>query len=239
VARQHPKQLPLTPRRPNLEHPGWGGPRNGAGRKPSKTRRVPHSQRPQHQQRHPVHVTLRIEKSLGQLRTKLKLRALKAALRGARARRKAFRVIHFSLMSTHVHLIVEAADKDELTNGMRALEIGIARRFNQIVGRTGPVLADRYHARPLKTPREVRAGLAYVLLNSRHHGTPSRTAFIDPCSSGRVFDGWSRRCALPPGHVDDDDDLGPSTAVPELWLLRIGWRKHHPLISPDEVPGPR
>lgn len=239
VARRYLEQLPLKPRRPNPEHPGWGGPRKGAGRKPSKTPRVPHSPRPQHQQRTPVHVTLRIERELGQLRTKLKLRALKAALRGVLARRKTFRVVHFSLMSTHVHLIVEAADKETLSNGMRALEIGIARRFNRIVGRTGPVLADRYHARALKTPREVRAGLAYVLLNSRHHAAPSRTAFIDPCSSGRAFDGWSRRCALPPGHSDDDEELGRSTAAPEHWLLTIGWRKHHPLISPDEVPGKR
>ena len=27
------------------------------------------------------------------------------------------------------------------------------------------------------------------------------------------------------------------TTDPSTWLLRIGWRKHHPLIDVDEVPG--
>ena len=36
-------------------------------------------------------------------------------------------------------------------------------------GLSGPVLHGRYHLRILRTPREVRRALAYVLLNARKH----------------------------------------------------------------------
>jgi hypothetical protein len=117
---------------------------------------------------------------------------------------------------------------------MRALEISVARRLNALVGRRGAVLADRYHARALRTPRETRVALAYVLLNGRHHQRNRRgPCHIDPCSSGAAFDGWSRPCSLPPGYVDD----GSCTATPRTWLMTTGWWRHHPLISPTEVPG--
>jgi REP element-mobilizing transposase RayT len=180
-----------------------------------------------------VHATLRVAGELGSLRTKAKLRAVKTSLRGLHASRDGFRVVHFSLQSTHLHLVVEADDKQALSRGLRALQIRVARRLNQLAGRTGRVFTDRYHARALKTPREVRVALAYVLLNARHHtARPGARAWLDPCSSGSFFDGWSRPASLPPDFVDD----GRATPSPETWLLQVGWRKHGP-ISPDEVPG--
>jgi putative transposase len=175
-----------------------------------------------------------MSRDIGQLRTKSKLEALKAALRGVHQRRGDFRVVHYGLMSTHLHLIVEAEDKRALSNGMRALEISLARRLNALVHRRGRALADRYHARALRTPRETRAALAYVLLNQRHHKPNTPAAWIDPCTSGASFDGWSRPCTLPPGY-EPDDPL--PVAAPTEWLLRIGWRKHCALISPSEIPG--
>jgi hypothetical protein len=53
-------------------------------------------------------------------------------------------------------------------------------------------MADRYHARVLKTPREVRNVLAYVLLNRRRHGRTAQV-YWDLASSGVVFDGWRDR----------------------------------------------
>jgi hypothetical protein len=38
----------------------------------------------------------------------------------------------------------------------------------------GPVLHGRYHLRVLRTPREVRNALAYVLLNARKHWPGAR-----------------------------------------------------------------
>jgi hypothetical protein len=39
---------------------------------------------------------------------------------------------------------------------MKALGARLAHAANRLLGRTGPVLADRYHLRVLRTPREVR-----------------------------------------------------------------------------------
>ena len=71
----------------------------------------------------------------------------------------------------------------------------------------------------LKTPREVRNALAYVLLNTNHHGVQYVDG-RDPCSSGSSFDGWK-----------DAKDTGAESrpgflARARTWLLRIGWRRH-------------
>ena len=96
------------------------------------------------------------------------------------------------------------------------------------------MLADRYHLHVLRTPREVRNALAYVLVNARRHaaklGRLARgPARIDPASSGRWFDGWSApEPAAGPGP--------PAVAPPRSWLLRVGWRRHG-LLRAGEVPG--
>jgi hypothetical protein len=46
---------------------------------------------------------------------------------------------------------------------VRGLAIRLARLVNPFCGRRGRVWADRYHARLLRTPREVRNALVYVL----------------------------------------------------------------------------
>ncbi len=82
---------------------------------------------------------------------------------------------------------------------MKSVTARLARAVNRVFGRAGPVLADRYHARPLRTPREVRNALRSVLLNGRKHARRARGARIDPASSGRWFDGWRRGAARPQG----------------------------------------
>jgi len=144
------------------------------------------------------------------------------------------RLVHYSIQRDHVHMIVEAASTRDLASGMKSIGARIARSINRIFGRCGPVLADRFHARVLRTPREVRNALAYVLLNARRHLFKAgrlvpRTGRIDPASSGRWFDGW--RAALRQAH-------DPPVASPRTWLLRIGWRGVG-LIDPSEVPGRR
>jgi len=107
--------------------------------------------------------------------------------------RGTFRVVHYSLQSNHVHLVVEAAHRAALARGMVAVGSRLARAVNRVFGRRGPVLADRYHLRVLKTPREVRNALRYVLLNARRHASRlSGKVLLDPASSARWFDGWSR-----------------------------------------------
>jgi hypothetical protein len=148
-----------------------------------------------------------------------------------------FRLVHYSIQSNHVHLIVEAASALDLASGMKSIGARLARAVNRILRRRGPVLQDRYHVHILRTPREVRNAIAYVLLNARRHAAKlgrrlSKAARIDPASSGRWFDGW-RTAPLPGGPPER-----PAVARPRSWLLRFGWRRSG-LIEPWEVPGGR
>ncbi len=52
---------------------------------------------------------------------------------------------------------------------MQGFSIRIAKGLNAMMRRRGRVLGDRYHARPLRTPTEVRRAIAYVRGNHRKH----------------------------------------------------------------------
>jgi REP element-mobilizing transposase RayT len=157
-------------------------------------------------------------------RDKLVLKALKDALAGGH--KPAFRVVHFSVQSNHLHLIAEASDKDSLSRGMQGLTVRMARAVNRAFNGRGTVFADRYHAHELKTPRETRAALLYVLQNWVRHGSGGA---YDPLSSAFWFDGWS----IPPATRASP----PIVATPRTWLITMGWRRHG-LLKPGERPGP-
>jgi REP element-mobilizing transposase RayT len=177
-----------------------GGKRAGAGRKPKGQRAgASHAARPEHDRRHPVHVTLRVVGSASGLRRKDMYLAVREATI-VTARREDFRIVHLSIQRDHLHLIVEADSKAALSNGMRGFSISAARQINKAITerggdrRTGRVIAARFHARPLTSPRAVRNAIAYALGNWRHHGEDrapfARTWKVDPFSSGAVFSGW-------------------------------------------------
>ena len=118
---------------------------------------------------------------------------------------------------------------------MKAIAPRVARAVQRAFALSGPVLHGRYHLRVLRTPREVRNALAYVLLNARkhwreRHGTPPPER-LDEASSGRWFDGWRRA----PGSREPPRET-PEVEPPRTWLLSTGWRRHG-LIDPEEVPG--
>jgi REP-associated tyrosine transposase len=210
----------------------WGGRRAGAGRKLAVGRRagVPHTARPEHKTRHPVHVTLRAVPRLASLRKQSVFLEMRRAF--SRASREWFRVLHFSVQSDHVHLMVEAADKGALSRGTAGLSIRLARSVNRVLGRRGRIWGDRYHARALRTPREVRNGIVYVLTNWRKHVAAARG--FDRCSSASWFDGWkgrARRTGSTAWDVDDD----PPVTRPATWLASRGWRRHG-CIHVDEQP---
>lgn len=150
-----------------------------------------------------------------------------------------FRVIEFSVQRNHIHMIVEADGAPGLTSGMLGLEVRLARRLNRSLGRRGRFFADRYHARTLKTPSEVRSALHYVLNNHAHHlssgrprGGAAPAAAMDPCSSAIWFDGWNRRIeAMEPWQKELLAQPRP-TANATVWLLTTGWRLHGLLILP-------
>ena len=120
----------------------------------------------------------------------------------------------------HIHLLCEATDRAALSRGMQGLCVRIARGLNRMWRRAGSLFENRYHARDLKCPREVRAALNYLFHNARHHGIRLAHAF-DPCTSARWFDGWSAGA-----HKDGRLASASSPlARARTWLLAIGWRR--------------
>jgi putative transposase len=203
----------------------WGGRREGAGRpRLARRRAVAHRARPEHKARFPVHVTLRATRGLPSLRGERLFGGMQVAI-GA-ASRGDFRILHFSVQSDHLHLLVEAADARSLSSGVQGLAIRGARAINKLIGRRGAVWSDRYHARPLSSPREVRHGLVYVLMNFRKHRPGDRRTF-DPCSSAAWFDGFVRE--------GPTLKAPPPVACARTWLGSVGWRRHG-LIRPWERP---
>jgi len=197
----------------------WGGARRGAGRKRRAPRElVVHRAREEFRGSFPVHVTLRMAEGLPSLRKRETYRMLLAALGGG-SERFGMRLVHWSVLGNHMHLIVEACDRHALSRGMQGLGVRLARALNRWWGRTGRVLADRYHAHVLRSPREVRNSLAYVLENARKHRI--ETAGTDSCSSAPWFDGW-----LGGDCVACTDSERPTwLRAARSWLLAHGWRR--------------
>jgi putative transposase len=175
----------------------------------------------------PVHVTLRRQKGLPSLRSEVLLEQLKRVIR--RSTRDGFRVVEYSVQHDHVHLIVEAEDRDVLSRAMRSFAIRASRSVNRGLRRArGRVWGDRYHRHDLPTPPEVRHALLYVLANGVKHGVVTRGE-MDPCSSAPWFEGWVNARPRP---------REPSAAsAAQTWLLRTGWTMTFPgHLFPSEVP---
>ncbi len=66
-------------------------------------------------------------------------------------------MVHFSIQSNHLHLLVETHDTEALSLGMQGLAVRMAWAVNRALGVRGTVFAERYHARELMTPRETLA----------------------------------------------------------------------------------
>jgi REP element-mobilizing transposase RayT len=204
---------------------GWGGRRTGAGRKLVAARSSPpHRPRAPHHARWPVHVTLRARDTVPSLRGPSLFLRVRDAL--AASHKDAFRVVHFSVQTDHVHLVVEGDSPLALVRGVQGLAGRFAKAINRAVGRRGRVWSSRFHAHALRTPTEARRGLVYVLLNFRKHlkAAPG----VDPRSSAPWFDGWRSRSSAP---------LDPApVARPRTWLAAVGWRRAGGALSFDERP---
>jgi hypothetical protein len=146
----------------------WGGRREGAGRPrtPGGRKTVAHRAREAHDPSHPVHITLAVRSGVGSLRRRAPAEAIETAIRSAShdggaaaTRRRGFRVVYHAIQADRLHLIVEASSQDALGRGMGGLASRLARRVNRALGREGKLFEQRYLARPLTTPADVRRAL--------------------------------------------------------------------------------
>ena len=175
-------------------------------------------------------ITVRVREHVYNLRSKRCFRRIRTAF-GAGCDRHGFRLTHYSVQANHMHLLAEARGKVSLARGMPGLSIRIARSLNRLMARKGCVFADRYHARILRSPREVRHALGYVLCNARKHRVVDdrvRPDWVDPFSTAPWFDGWKCRVWFDEAiaRVGFED---ARVRAPRTWLLRVGWRRGGPL----------
>jgi REP element-mobilizing transposase RayT len=211
------------------------------GRPRSPESGVSHARRGPLSHRHPVHVTLRVRPDVENLRCRRFLHVLDRALAAVHAR-PGLRIVHYSVQGNHLHLIAEAPDQPTLSRRMQGFTIRVAKRLNRELGRKGSVFADRYHARALRTPLEVRRAILYLFRNAHHHhlsgyrGDEGR-GLPDAWSSAYYFDGFADTVWVHPlrdGPAGGENDLA-KPAMPLSWLLATGWRKVHGLLHPREI----
>jgi len=187
-----------------LQIPQRGGKRKGAGRKRKAPRpRVSHKARPKFDKAAAVLVTLRVARGVWNLRSRRCFQAIESCFTNARGR-FGLRIIEFSVLGNHLHLLVEADCDQSLSRGMQGLCVRVARALNRVMQRKGAVFDDHYHARLLHSPTELVNAIAYVLGNHEHHYGPSRGD--DPYSS--------LACDRP-----------AVLSSPRIWLIRQGWRR--------------
>jgi putative transposase len=156
-----------------------------------------------------------------------------------RTRPDLFRIAHYSVQGSHLHLLVEAENRAALSSGLRSLVVRIALQVNRLLMRRGSFWADRWHGRALTSPRSVRRALVYVLANFRKHQPDSRVP-LDPCSSALYFDGYRDLARAPPGDSAAPGSTAharnsPPVSPPRTWLLARGWKRHG-LIATSERP---
>ncbi|MFZ5889879.1 MAG: hypothetical protein ACOY0T_02335 [Myxococcota bacterium] len=179
--------------------------------------------------------------SVKSLRRQVVFAKLRTAItRANRAWKDRFRVCHFSIQSNHVHLIIEAVDRESLIQGMRGLCVRIARNVNQLLRRSGRFFANRWHGRKLTTPRMARNVIVYVLANYRKHGEPC--GMLDPYSSAPYFDGFVEFAGKAPCEFTQQPawltrlaTIERPVAPATTWLLSVGW-KDAGTISWEDTP---
>jgi REP element-mobilizing transposase RayT len=156
--------------------PGPGRPRH------KKKDAITHDARPSLGEDTALHVTLKLRAGVPNLRTGKPFAAVRKAFRKwCNVRGAGFRLIHFSVQSNHVHMLVEADSKVALSKGMQRVAHSISRRVNALSDRwIGRVFKERYHAHVLKTPTEIAHAVRYLKQNHEHHTADTRA---DECTS--------------------------------------------------------
>ena len=186
-------------------------------------KRVPHAVRDNDCGLH--HVSMHLIDGLPNLRDGRTWTVLCEAIRAARERFDC-RIVGFSVMSNHLHFVIETLGRDRgLSRAVQGLKIRIAKALNKLWGRKGRVYDDRFFSRLLRSLKEIERALRYVLQNARRHGIPlPKGHVVDPFSSARWYPHW----------IELEPDVGPRapTVQPVQYFLL-------PPLSISHAPGPR
>lgn len=207
---------------------GFARTMNSPRRTARRKTKVPHRRRPELCLGQGAHVTIRIREGLPGMRCREALELVRSCMTSARERH-GMRIVAWSLMSNHVHLIVEAEGREALARGMQGLKVRLARGLNRLWQRQGSVFAERYHAEVLRTARQVRHAFCYVLHNAKRHGCAVSDG-EDPFSSGPWFDGW-----VPSSGVRRPEGISAPCVPGRTRLLAVAWRRWG-LLYPGETP---
>ena len=156
----------------NLYQGNHGGRRPGSGRLRIRSQGVAHRTREKVGVRTPLHINFKLRTPI---KNKLCLSLLKRAIINARSH--GLCVVHYSLQSNHVHLIVEARDNTLLTRGMRSLTV----TFSKGIGK-GRVQLERYHLHVLRSLKETKNAVKYVIRSEQRHSRLKR-AYVTSYSS--------------------------------------------------------
>jgi len=207
-----------------------GGKRKGAGRKKIYKDLLPHSKRPPISMHYPLHITIKLKPGIKTLRKRDCYKLFRESVKQAVL--FGVSVVHYSVQSNHVHLIVESKSRTALACGMKSLCIRLAKGINNIHGTIGKIFCDRYYLHILKTPTEVKEALVYVFKNTAK-AIKSKNLF-DPFSSILAF---KEKDLLLRGEIIDDsilskeklawfrEELARILGPPTCFLLVDGWKR--------------
>jgi REP element-mobilizing transposase RayT len=179
---------------------------------------VPHRRRASHHPESAMHMTVRRREGLPSFRQQRVWKLLLELLEDKNDAR--FQIVEFSIQWNHIHLVVEADDRETVIRKMQGFMIAFAKRLNRLLGRKkGKVWADRYFARDIESSRDMHNVLSYIFSNGKKHGAiPNEERVIDLFSTVWRFFGYRMRGA------EHWPRPKPRTAMLERW-----WRAHGPV----------
>jgi len=218
--------------------------RRKPGRKPKGKRAgAPHTVRPDLKRGEAVHVVLRVVQAIGSLRKRHMYKAVREASiavakreldcrRSIRSGGKvkelgAFRIVHVSIQSSHIHLLIEADDKTALSRGMQSFQISAAKHLNRAVSVKSVNVAALAAATPSerrRAKRALRAAMANrrrgTVFPDRFHQEIIKTPLQARHSLAYVLNNWRK-------HREDRGDLESTWNVDpySTGVLFDGWKE--------------
>lgn len=184
-----------------------GGVRKGAGR-PLKANRkgLPHLARPLIEKTSAVHVSWQLKETLITLNISTKDFFELFRLAVMTAKKKGLKIIHYSIMENHLHLIVEAQSSEELSRSLQSFALSLSKLVkNRFNGSLANLWNDRYFMQLLLSQREIKTALQVVLKNPQTK--LKKTTAFDKYSSILAMNSALRKNLFPDQSFDESESL--------------------------------